>query len=65
MIELLQYAFGIVLISVMGYGCWISTVMLSERSKLRKITGEYYDFDIDAKLQEMGLTRQEALDLHD
>ncbi len=65
MIELLQYAFGIIVISVMAYGCWISSVMLSERSKLRKITGEYYDFDIDAKLQEMGLTRQEALDLHD
>ena len=65
MIELVQYAFGIILIGFMGYGCWISTVMLSERSRLRKITGEYYDFDIDAKLQEMGLTRQEALDLHD
>ena len=65
MIELLQYAFGIIVIGIMAYGCWISSVMLSERSKLRKITGEYYDFDIDAKLQEMGLTRQEALDLHD
>ena len=51
MIELVQYAFGIILIGFMGYGCWISTVMLSERSRLRKITGEYYDFDIDAKLQ--------------
>lgn len=65
MIEVLQIVFGVILISVMGYGCWISSVMLTERSKLRKYTGEYYDFDIDAKLQEMGLTRQEALDLHD
>ena len=65
MIELLQYAFGIIVIGIMAYGCWISSVMLSERSKLRKITGEYYDFDIDSKLKEMGLTRQEALDLHD
>ena len=65
MIELIQYAFGIVITGFMGYGCWISSVMLSERSKLRKITGEYYDFDIDSKLKEMGLTRQEALDLRD
>jgi hypothetical protein len=49
----------------MAYGCWISSVMLTERSKLRKFTGEYYDFDIDQKLKEMGLTRQEALDLYD
>ncbi len=62
MIELLQYAFGIVVIGFMAYGCWISSVMLSERSKLRKYTGEYYDFDIDEKLKEMGKTRQEVLD---
>jgi hypothetical protein len=65
MIEVLQIVIGVILISVMGYGCWISSVMLTERSKLRKYTGEYYDFDIDSKLKEMGLTRQEALDLHD
>lgn len=46
----------------MAYGCWISSVILSERSKLRKYTGEYYDFDIDEKLNEMGKTRQEVLD---
>tara|TARA_R110002074_G_scaffold239991_2_gene411653 strand:+ start:188 stop:382 length:195 start_codon:yes stop_codon:yes gene_type:complete len=62
MIELLQYAFGIVVIGIMAYGCWISSVMLSERSKLRKYTGEYYDFDIDEKLKEIGKTRQEVLD---
>ena len=62
MIELLQYTFGIIVIGVMAYGCWISSVMLSERSKLRKYTGEYYDFDIDEKLKEMGKTRQEVLD---
>ena len=27
----------------MAYGCWVSTVILSNRSKLRKITGAYYD----------------------
>jgi hypothetical protein len=65
MIEVLQIVFGVILISVMGYGCWISSVMLTERSKLRKYTGEYYDFDIDAKLKEMGLTREEALKYFD
>ena len=62
MIELLQYAFGIIVIGIMAYGCWISSVILSERSKLRKYTGEYYDFDIDEKLKEIGKTRQEVLD---
>jgi hypothetical protein len=65
MIEFLQIVFGVIIISIMAYGCWISSVMLTERSKLRKFTGEYYDFDIDQKLKEMGLTRQEALDLYD
>ena len=63
--EILTFIFGVIIISVMAYGCWISSVMLTERSKLRKFTGEYYDFDIDQKLKEMGLTRQEALDLYD
>jgi len=40
---------------------WESSVMLTERNKLRKITGQYYDFDIDEKLKEMGLTREQAL----
>jgi hypothetical protein len=65
MIEVLQIVFGVILISVMGYGCWISSVMLTERSKLRKYTGEYYDFDIDTKLKEMGLTREQALKYFD
>ena len=65
MIEVLQIVFGVILISVMGYGCWISSVMLTERSKLRKYTGEYYDFDIDSKLKEMGLTREQALKYFD
>ena len=65
MIEVLQIVIGVILISDMGYGCWISSVMLTERSKLRKYTGEYYDFDIDAKLKEMGLTREEALKYFD
>lgn len=61
MIEIIQIAFGIVFLCFMAYGCWISSVMLSERSILRKYTGEYYDFDIDEKLKVMGTTRQEVL----
>ena len=54
MIEIIQIAFGIVFLCFMAYGCWISSVMLSERSILRKYTGEYYDFDIDEKLKRNG-----------
>lgn len=45
----------------MLYGCWISSVMLSERSALRKLTGAYYDFEINEALEKMGKTRQQAL----
>ena len=65
MIEVLQIVFGVIVISVMCRGLWISSVMLTERSKLRKYTGEYYDFDIDSKLKEMGLTREQALKYFD
>jgi hypothetical protein len=56
--------FGIVLLYIMGYGCWISSVILSERSILRKYTGAYYDFEVDEVLKEMGKTRQEVLKEH-
>ena len=52
---------GIVLLSALIYACWISSVMISERNHLRKITGAYYDFDIDEELKKMGLTRAQAL----
>jgi len=64
-IEVLQIVFGVIVIGVMCRGLWISSVMLTERSKLRKYTGEYYDFDIDSKLKEMGLTREQALKYFD
>lgn len=63
MIEFLQTAFGIVILSFMAYGCWISTIALSERSKLRKVTGAYYDYEIEEALKEMQLTREQALDI--
>lgn len=61
MIELLGYIVGVIVLVVMGWGCWESSVMLSERNYLRKLTGAYYDFDIDEALKEMGTTRAEAL----
>ena len=45
----------------MAYGCWVSSVILSERNKLRKITGKYYDYEIEEELKEMGLSREKAL----
>ena len=41
---------------------WVSTLILNERSILRKITGGYYDFEIDDILAKMNLTRAEALE---
>lgn len=64
MIDFLQTAFGIVILSLMAYGCWISTIVLSERSKLRKVTGAYYDYEIEEALKEMQLTREQALDIY-
>ena len=45
----------------MGYGLVDSSIILSYRSQLRKITGGYYDFEIDEVLAEWGMTREEAL----
>lgn len=36
--------------------------MLTERNKLRKFTGKYYDFEITEALDKMNITRQQALD---
>lgn len=63
MIDIIQIVFGVVLIIIMAKGCWVSSVILSERSQLRKFTGGYYDFEIDEELKERGLTRQDALDI--
>jgi len=64
MIDFLQTVFGIVILSFMAYSCWISTIVLSERSKLRKVTGAYYDYEIEEALKEMQLTREQALDIY-
>ena len=64
MIDFLHTVFGIVILSFMAYGCWISTIALSERSKLRKVTGAYYDYEIEEALKEMQLTREQALDIY-
>jgi hypothetical protein len=64
MIEILQILFGIVVSAICLRGLWESSVMLSYRSQLRKITGGYYDFEIDEVLAEWGMTREEALREH-
>ena len=61
MLEILGYIVGVILLIVMGYGCWISSVIISERNYLRKLTGAYYDFEIDEVLKELGITREEAI----
>jgi len=62
MIDFLHTAFIFLVLMFMAYGCWVSTVMLSERSRLRKITGKYYDYEIEQELKKMGMTREEALE---
>ena len=61
MLEILGYIVGVILIAVMGYGCWVSSVILSERNYLRKLTGGYYDYEIDEVLKELGITIEEAI----
>ena len=61
MIEILQILIGIVISAICLRGLWESSVILSYRSQLRKITGGYYDFEIDEVLAEWGMTREEAL----
>jgi len=60
-IDTIQILFGIVVLALLLKGLWESSVMLSYRSQLRKITGGYYDFEIDEVLEEWGMTREEAL----
>ena len=61
MSDVLLFIFGVPVLVLMAYGCWVSSVMLSYRSQLRKITGGYYDFEIDEVLEDWGMTREEAL----
>lgn len=59
--EVITTIFSVIVLVFLMYGCWISSVILSERNKLRKITGAYYDFEITEALEEMGITREQAL----
>lgn len=61
MSDVLLFIIAIPVLGLMAYGCWISSVMLTYRSQLRKITGGYYDFEIDEVLEDWGMTREEAL----
>ena len=49
-VELLQWIFAIFLIAVGGWVCLQSSITISERNRLRKETGRYYDFDIIEEL---------------
>tara|TARA_B100001105_G_C22391826_1_gene444790 strand:- start:804 stop:1013 length:210 start_codon:yes stop_codon:yes gene_type:complete len=60
-VDILVWILGLTLSGFGLWFCWDSSVYLTERSHLRKITGAYYDFDIDKALKEMGKTRAEAL----
>ena len=51
--NILIILFNIAILGVMLYCCYISSAMLSERSALRELTGAYYDFEINERLQEM------------
>lgn len=62
MSEIFNTIFSIALLGVMIYGCWISSVIISERNKLRKITGKYYEFEIEEELKKQGLTKEEVLE---
>jgi len=60
-IDILVWILGLALSGFGLWFCWDSSVMLSERNKLRKYTGRYYDFEITETLDKMGKTRQQAL----
>ena len=64
MIEIIQILCGIAISIIALKGLGLSSVELSYRSQLRKITGAYYDFEIDEVLNEWGMTREEALREH-
>lgn len=51
----------LLVLTIMGVIVWESSIAITERNKLRKFTGEYYDIDIARALGEMGLTRDQAL----
>lgn len=51
----------LLILTVMGVVVWESSIAITERNKLRKFTGEYYDIDIARALGEMGLSREQAL----
>lgn len=59
MIEILMTIFAVLFGVVLCWFVWQSSVIISERNKLRKITGKYYDFDI---VEELRKREQQATD---
>jgi hypothetical protein len=48
-------------LTVLAVIFWESSIYIDERNKLRKFTGEYYDINIAKALDEMGITKEQAL----
>ena len=51
----------LIVLTVMGVLLWESSIYIDESNKLRKFTGQYYDINIAKALDEMGITKEQAL----
>ncbi len=61
LISILYILAGLLSLYIAWIMIWESNKVITERNKLRKITGAYYDIDIDPALKELGMTREQAL----
>ena len=61
MIDIIYFIIGLIIAYIGWLGLLESSKMLTERSILRKFTGAYYDFEITEALEEMNLTREQAI----
>lgn len=50
----------IIFMVILGWVIWESNVVISERNRLRKETGKYYDFDIVEELEKREREKQTA-----
>lgn len=61
MVELLQFFIVAFVVVFAGYAVFVTSMMIEQRNKLRKYTGEYYDVDIEAALKKRNKTAEQAL----
>jgi hypothetical protein len=62
--EILQFfIIGFVVVFAV-YAVYVSSMIIDQRNRLRKYTGEYYDVDIHAALKKRNKTVEQALDEH-